>query len=219
MSETRRGGKAGRRLKTETRKRRITAALDRLAAGGTVSARDMKGLLSARQCADYQDKWDYQKSLRQDAKDASAIFDKYHRLLRKADLLEGKGEHHHGTALSHKFHTQSEYAYETALEVLEETLQMNPGAERHLDRPMFGAIYGPDKGNVPRVKYSGFTIMGYYVNDEFTSKAEVKAEMLRYALNAPDEAPEVEQPAELDWAKLKELLAGFKARKSRGRYA
>ena len=220
MSETRRGGKAGRRLRTETRKRRIAEALDRLAVGGTVSSRDMKNMLSARQYAEYQDKWEYQQSLRQDAKDASVIFDKYNRMLRKADLLEGKGERHHRNArLTHKFHKQSEYACEAALEVLEETLQMNPGAERHLDRSMFGAIYGCDKGNVPRVKYGGFTITGYYVHDEFTSKADVKAEMLRYALDAPEEEPEVELPPEIQRAKLKELLAGLKASTSRRRRA
>lgn len=223
MSTTRRGGKAGRRLKLETRKTRIAAALDRLVAGGTVSSRDMKNLLSASQYGNYQDRWESEKYLRQEAKDASVIFAKYNWMLQQADLLEGKGERHHGTKLTHKFHTQSEYVYEKALEILAETLEFNRGASRHLDRPMSenpddGWVHGCDKGNVPRVKYTGFTSLGHETC-EFTSKSDVKAEMLRYALNAPEEEPEVELPPEVQWAKLKELLAGLKASTSRRRWA
>jgi len=210
MSTTKRGGKAGRRLATETRKRRIEAALERMAKGETISSRDMKSLLSPRQYSDYESKWDFEKSLRQDAKDASEIFTKYNNALRKGDLLDGKGEkYHRNSRLTHKFHIQAEYAYETALEVLEETLQMNPGAGRHLDRQMLSdAVYGCDKGGVPRVKYSPRTSIAYE-HDAFTSKADLKESALRDALEAPEEEPE-EMPTQASRDLVKKMVADLK---------
>jgi hypothetical protein len=147
--------------------------------------------------------------LRQDAKDASEIFAKYNNALRKGDLLDGNGEkYHRNSALTQKFHAQAEAAYETALEVLGETLEMNPGAGRHLDREMYGQIYGCDKGGVPRVKYSARTSIAYQ-HDEFTSKADLKESALRDALVAPEEEPE-EMPTQASRDLVKKMVADLK---------
>jgi hypothetical protein len=210
MSTTKRGGKAGRRLATETRKRRMEAALERMAKDETISSRDMKSLLSPRQYSDYESKWDFEKSLRQDAKEAGEIFAKYNNALRKGDLLDGKGEKfHRNSALTQKFHAQAEAAYEASLEVLEETLFENPGAERHLDRQMFSdAVFGCDKGGVPRVKYSPRNSIAYE-HDAFTSKADLKERALRDALEAPNEEPE-EAPTQASRDLVKKMVADLK---------
>lgn len=200
MNTIKSGGKAGRQLDAEARKRRIDEAVEKLSKSEAVSGRDMKNLLSPRQYSDYENRCDYEKFLRQDAKDARVIFEKYHKALRKGDLLDGKGEKYRSNSrLTCKFHAQAEAAYERALETLQETLEKNLGAEIYLDRPMFGAVYGPDKRGVPRVDYSR----------PFTSKIEVKEAALRGALEAPEEEPE-EPPAQASDDKLKELLAKLK---------
>lgn len=196
-----RGGKAGRKLSAETRKRRVARALEDVS---RVSSRDMKSLLSAEQYGTYENQWEYQKSLRQDAADASNIFKRYYDALRSADLLDGKGEKfQHDPELTKKFYAQAEAKYERALEVLDEILEDDPSASRHLDRARAGC--GADKGNVPRVIAHGV----------LASKAEVKERALRDALDAETDGDPVDQPAKDTNERLKSMVAGLKNERRR----
>lgn len=196
-----RGGKAGRKLSAETRKRRIARALEDVS---KVSSRDMKSLLSPEQFSAYENQWEYQKGLRQDAADASNIFKRYYDALRSADLLDGKGEKfQHDAELTKKFYAQAEAKYERALEVLDEILEDDPSASRHLDRPRAG--WGADKGSVPRV----------IAHSVLMSKAEVKERALRDALEAETDGGPADQPTKETNELLKSMVAALKNERRR----
>ena len=128
------------------RKKKIQKYIETLKAGGTVSKRDMRAVLTEEQVRAYDETWNNAKDFEREKATTPDVLKDYTDILRVAD-----GIYNNGADL------KAQGVYERALERLEELLEQDQGLRIHLDRDVvFTAEHHrmPEAEDVPRLTNS-----------------------------------------------------------------
>ena len=110
--------------------------LDRLVAGGSVSAKQMRAVLDDRLWHSYQERLQQSRWEREMAETGKEIFAEYNRKLRVANMLYGRCEQisaKGSSAKAIKFSNRIDGLYEAAIETLQETLAADRSAEMYIE--------------------------------------------------------------------------------------
>ena len=157
--------------------------LDRLVAGGSVSAKQMRAVLDDRLWHSYQERLQQSRWEREMAETGKEIFAEYNRKLRVANMLYGRCEQlsNRRSPRAVKLGNRVDGLYELAIEALQETLSRDRSAEMYIqagysDDPSESTIsLCPD--GMPRMVYRASNI---------ATRDELKLQVLTRAVAVAD---------------------------------
>lgn len=175
-----------------------------LDAGGRVTKKQLKQVLSPSQWEDYCQSIEFERWRRQTQREASEALSSYTKLLRIADLRNANIERQNRTAKGGDAMKYSDGYYERALERLGELLTANPWLSEHLDRP-----YDADRANgecsagqlgVPRLKHHQRHVYGKAEHRENPTSEELVRSALLSAVAENQRGQEEEMEMNKDAA-------------------
>lgn len=194
------------KLNKQEQIKRLKKHLANLKAGGSISKRDMKSLLTDEQMQQYEGEWQRAQDYKQFIIDGRSELESYTKKLNTADRIWSRYEN--TSAVNRKAETEYKAlsAYESALEHLEELIDSDHAMRTYLDRPVsFVAGYecAPSVGEVPRYVLSK---SHYARNEQFDTKRDIKMNVIEGAINDLLQ-PKKKSPTEMKSANLAQTLA------------
>ena len=169
-------------LGNQERLKRLQKHLANLKAGGSISKRDMKSLLTDEQMQRYEDEWQSAQDYKQSIIDGRWELESYTKKLKVADAIWTRYEDTKAANQKAETENAAQSAYESALEHLEELLDANSAIEIYLDRPVsfeHGEEPGISACTVPRYRLS---TSHHATLEPFLTKNDIKADIVEDAI-------------------------------------
>lgn len=170
------------KLGKQERLKRLQKHLAALNAGGSISKRDMKSLLTDAQMQQYEDQWQSARDYKQSIVDGRSELDSYTEKLKIADMIWSRYENTKEANQKKETEYAAESAYESALECLQELLYENAAIELLLDRQVsfeHGYEPGTSACDVPRYRLS---TSHHATPEPFLTKNDIKVDVIEGAI-------------------------------------